>query len=330
MRTEEGTSEAPASSLVPRRRPGDLRRRAVRHYLPIAVACAAFFGVALNLPSLNANRYGHPAAIFSEGIKGAFPTGSGAVQGLNAAPGAAGASMQHGGSQSGTSMQHGGSSMQHGAPQAASPTNPPSTAQASSGPGHGGNRQSALRMRRLTTTSGYLALVLIAVTLLIGPANLLLRRRTPLSSYVRRDIGFFAALLSVAHVVFGFLVRHGDGQLLGYFFESGDRSRILTSSFGLANWVGLLATLVVVGLALISTDAALRRLKARRWKRLQRLNYLLFALVVVHAVLYGALWRKTSPYTALLGITAIVVLAGQAVGVRLWRRRAATRPAPAS
>ena len=88
------------------------------------------------------------------------------------------------------------------------------------------------------------------------------------------------------------LVRHGDGQVLGYFLEPEHRSRPLTSSFGMANWAGLLATTIAIAIVAISSDAALRRLKAARWKRW---NY---ALAVVHALLYGAPWRLTSPYTA--------------------------------
>jgi hypothetical protein len=47
----------------------------------------------------------------------------------------------------------------------------------------------------------------------------------------------------------------------------------------------------------------------------------LFALVIVHGLLYGALWREKSPYTVLLGLSVIAVPVGQAVGVRLWRRK---------
>ena len=185
-------------------------------------------------------------------------------------------------------------------------------------------------MRRYSTATGYVATALLGLTLLIGPTNLLLRRRNPVSGYLRRDVGIWTATASVVHVVFGFLVKHGDGELLGFFFQPGDRSRILTNSFGLANWAGLTALLIAAGLAVISSDAALRKLKAKRWKRLQRFNYALFALVVIHAVLYGALWRTTSPYTVLLALSVVAVLAAQAMGIRLWRQRNADRPVPAT
>jgi hypothetical protein len=68
---------------------------------------------------------------------------------------------------------------------------------------------------------------------------------------------------------------------------------------------------IVVGLLAVSNDIALSTLKAKRWKRLQRLNYALFGLVVAHAIFYGALLRITSPSTLLLGYSVILVFLGQ-------------------
>lgn len=57
------------------------------------------------------------------------------------------------------------------------------------------------------------------------------------------------------------------------------------------------------------------------WKDLQRLNYTLFALVVLHAFFYGALLRMESPFTLLLFVSVIAVVVGQGVGIWLWRRK---------
>ena len=179
-------------------------------------------------------------------------------------------------------------------------------------------------MRRFTVATGYVALALLALTLLIGPANLLLRRRNPVSSYLRRDVGAWTAGFSVVHVVASLWV-HGTGQIgdfLDFFVRDGSP---LTNSFGLGNWAGLAGLVIVAGLLALSSDAALRRLKARSWKRLQRLNYVVFALVVVHAFFYGALLRQTSPYTILLGLSVMTVIAAQAVGIWLFRRRSGRR-----
>jgi sulfoxide reductase heme-binding subunit YedZ len=169
-----------------------------------------------------------------------------------------------------------------------------------------------------TVGTGYLALGLLALTLLIGPANLVLRRRNPVSTYLRRDVGAWAAVASVVHVVRAF-DGHGGGRILDFFVRNGTP---LLDNFGLGNWTGLTALVIVLVLLALSTDSALRELKAKTWKDLQRLTYTLFALVVLHALFYGALSRATSSFTLLLILTVITVVAGQAMGVWLWRQRA--------
>jgi sulfoxide reductase heme-binding subunit YedZ len=177
---------------------------------------------------------------------------------------------------------------------------------------------------RFTTATGYVALGFLALTLLIGPANLMVRRRNPVSSYLRRDVGAWTAIISVIHVIAGFFV-HGSPaasageRVLSYFLAPDGRP--LTNSFGMGNWTGLGATVIVVGLLAISSDFALRKLKAGPWKWLQRLNYALFALVILHAIYYGALSRVTSPSTLLLFLCVSAVCVGQVVGIWLWRRR---------
>jgi methionine sulfoxide reductase heme-binding subunit len=173
--------------------------------------------------------------------------------------------------------------------------------------------------QRFTVATGYLATILLALTLLIGPANLLLRRCNPISSYLRRDVGMWTAIFSVAHVFFGLQVHDTLGNFLNYFFAPD--GRVLTNSFGLGNWTGLAATAIVMGLLALSSDVALRKLKAGPWKWLQRLNYALFVLVIAHGFFYGVLLRTTSPFTFLFLLIVIAVLVGQALGIWLWRRR---------
>ncbi|MGH2377000.1 MAG: ferric reductase-like transmembrane domain-containing protein [Candidatus Limnocylindria bacterium] len=190
---------------------------------------------------------------------------------------------------------------------------------------HGG--QGRFFLARGTTATGWLATGLLGLTLLVGPANLLLRRRTPISTYLARDVGTWAAIFSIVHVIFGLTLHRGPeiSGMLSYFVVDG---LPLLNSFGLGNWTGLAATVIVVGLLAISSDAALRELKAPRWKDLQRLNYPLFALVLLHAFFYGALLRLTSPFTVLGVLIVLAVVTGQAVGIWLWQRRA-PRPGPA-
>ncbi|RKZ54899.1 MAG: hypothetical protein DRQ44_18470, partial [Gammaproteobacteria bacterium] len=49
--------------------------------------------------------------------------------------------------------------------------------------------------------TAYTGLILLAATLLIGPLNLIKGKNNPVSSYLRRDIGIWAAVVSIIHVI---------------------------------------------------------------------------------------------------------------------------------
>ena len=276
-----------------------LRRRLLHHYLPLALGSAVVLVLFMTLPRLDASKYS-PGDIFSGTFPKDFPAGQSGR-------------MQHGDSQT-PPPQGGGHQIpkekleqipeQH---RAQIPGLSPTSEEV----------DDRSFWRRLTTASGYVALALLALTLLIGPINLLLRRRNPVSSYLRRDVGAWTAIVSVVHVVLAFGVD-GQGRILDFFIRDG---RPLIDSFGLGNWTGLAALVIVAGLLALSTNAAVRELKGRTWKDLQRLNYTLFALVVLHAVFYGALLRMTSPFTLVLIFTVAAVFLAQATGIWLWRRR---------
>ncbi len=321
---------ATRSSNQPLGTGGDLRRRFLCHHVPVALASALVLVLFMTLPLFDANARPH-----GDLTSGTFPrerAEGGPMDHTAAQTGA----MGHGGGQTG-SMGHGGSQttpMRHGGDptrpirQGGDPTGPIRRAGDPAEPtrhggdpaepmGHGEHNGRSFG-RQFTVASGYVALGLLALTLFIGPANLLLRRRTPISNYLSRDIGTWATVSSVVHVIYG-LQLHGGGRIRDFlnYFIAPDGSP-LTNSFGLGNWTGLAALVIVMGLLAISSDIALRQLKARRWKRLQRLNYALFALVVLHAFFYGALLRMTSPFTLLLVFSVVAVFAGQVMGIWLW------------
>ena len=139
----------------------------------------------------------------------------------------------------------------------------------------------------------------------------------------------WAAIVSVIHVIAGLFV-HGPPaplvkRILFYFFAPNGTP--LTNAFGWGNWTGLAATVIVVGLLAISSDAVLRNTQSQTLEDSARLNYALFALVIMHAIFYGALLRITSIPTILLGIIVSLVFVGQMVGVWLWRQRHARQVA---
>jgi sulfoxide reductase heme-binding subunit YedZ len=293
-------------------RSSNWRHRLLRFHLPLALATAVVLVVFMSLPLFDTPA--HSVDLSS----GAFPQRRSTDMDMN-----------DGGEHRGRQTRSGEEPGDHGGGPAGSGDH---------GGGQAGHTDSDERMeirdderflgsrpfaQRFTVATGYVAVGLLALTLLIGPANLLLHRPNPVSNYLARDVGMWAAIVSVVHVFYGLQVHGLLSDFLDYFVVDG---RPLTNSFGLGNWTGLAATVIVVGLLATSNNFALRKLKARRWKRIQRLNYALLGLVIAHAFFYGALLRMTSPFTLLLLVSVTAVLVGQAMGVWLWRRRHARTP----
>jgi len=165
-------------------------------------------------------------------------------------------------------------------------------------------------------SSAYVAFTLIVLTLAIGPINALRGVRLPVSNDFRRDTGIWACTWSIFHTVVGLQV-HLRGRMIEYFLYPTSASllaRIRFDMFGLANYFGLLAAVLAVVLAAISNDWSLRMLGATRWKRLQQLNYILFTIAIVHAVLYQIVEKRIPPFALAFGF-----LAGTALTLQIAR-----------
>ncbi|CAN5508740.1 hypothetical protein BH24GEM3_BH24GEM3_01080 [soil metagenome] len=176
--------------------------------------------------------------------------------------------------------------------------------------------------------TAYVSMALLVATLLTGPVNVLRGRRNPVSTDLRRDLGIWAGLMGVAHVVIGLQV-HFRGRMWFYFVREVEETKELVlraDLFGFANYTGLLATLVLVLLLALSNDLSLRRLKAGRWKALQRWNYALFTLTVVHGIAYQVIEDRKAGYVVLLAVMAGLAIVLQLAGVRERRRKAASSP----
>jgi len=81
----------------------------------------------------------------------------------------------------------------------------------------------------------------------------------------------------------------------------------------------LIGTLVLVLLLATSNDYALRRLGKSKWKQLQRWNYLLFALVILHAFGYQTIEKQRAPFVALVIVCVAITVGLQTYGFRLHR-----------
>jgi len=173
----------------------------------------------------------------------------------------------------------------------------------------------------ITLTSGYLSIFLLAISLLLGPINLILKRKNPISTYIRRDIGIFGGLLGVMHSVVGLFV-HFTGRPWMYFVEEvGETYAIRFGNFGLANYTGLFGALFLILLLIISNDYFLGKLKALKWKNLQRFTYLMFVLVISHSIFYRLNANKEDLIIFLYLPMFFIVLVFQLIGVWLKRKK---------
>jgi sulfoxide reductase heme-binding subunit YedZ len=165
-------------------------------------------------------------------------------------------------------------------------------------------------MQRLSIATAYVGLGFLAATLLVGPFNERSGRPNPASTNLRRDIGIWTAVGGIAHTVFGLQV-HMRGEIARYFIPDAERALSKnTLAFLTANYTGLAATILLALLLGISNDVALRTLGTTRWKRIQRWNSLLFALVAAHGALYLAVdkasWILIVPFILVVALVAQV------------------------
>ncbi len=172
---------------------------------------------------------------------------------------------------------------------------------------------------RLSMATAYVALLLLAITLVIGPYAALRGRRYPVSSDIRRDFGIWSGIVAVAHVVAGLQV-HLRGKMWEYFVRPA-KGLLLPriDPFGAANYAGLAAAMILVALLVTSNDASLRRLGTGRWRSLH--GFITWALIMT--VLHGAVYQLIEKRWWGL-VVVLFVLTGGVVWPRLLRARRMT------
>ncbi len=179
--------------------------------------------------------------------------------------------------------------------------------------------------QRASLATGYVSLVAIGFTLLLGPLRILRGRSNPVSADLRRDAGILAAVTGIAHVFLA-IEHHFAGSIRLYFFVDqglGPES-LRTDAFGIGVWVGLAATVVLALLGVLSNDVSLRRLGRARWKRLQRFNYLLLIAAVAHTALFWYVLDRSAATVTLTVAATAIVLAAQIAGTLRFRANART------
>lgn len=167
--------------------------------------------------------------------------------------------------------------------------------------------------------AAYAGLLFLAVCLSIGPMKLLQGKVSPASSDLRRDIGIGAALLGTLHTALGLQVHMKHWW--EYFFQPSVTDSVQglrVDAFGIANYGGLFALLVSLGLWAISSDKALARLGRPLWKRWQRTSYVTALLVVAHGFVYQRLEHRAVAAVGVIALLSLVVITLQLMGRRRW------------
>ncbi len=182
-------------------------------------------------------------------------------------------------------------------------------------------------LSRASFATAYPALVLLALTLVIGPWNMLRGRTNPLSSDLRRDLGIWAGVLGVLHTAVGQCVHLRGRPWLYYVYGPSERHTfpVRHDLFGFANYTGAVAVLFLLALFATSNDYSLRRLGTPRWKRLQRWNYVVFAGTAMHALGYQAIEKQHTPYVVIALVCIAATTALQIAGLMMRRTTMAAR-----
>jgi len=176
---------------------------------------------------------------------------------------------------------------------------------------------------RLSFASAWPALVLLAVTLGIGPWRTLRGKAPVLSQDLRRDWGIWAGMAGVFHAVIGQCVHLRGRPWLYYVYEKLDEHVVPLRHdiFGFSNYTGLIAALILAALLATSSDAMMKKLGNAGWKKLQRWNYACAALAAVHT--FGYLLGIESIKFDAIAVAALCVAGAGGLQLMGWRKRSA-------
>ena len=179
------------------------------------------------------------------------------------------------------------------------------------------NRANRETITFLAQATGYISITILTVSLILGSVNLLLKRKNPVSTYFRRDISIFGGFLAIIHSITGLFV-HLRGKTWLYFLNKTINGySVRLDNFGLANYTGLISSVVILLLLVTSNDYLLNKLNPHNWKNIQRLSYLMFILSLIHCYLYRIGKTDLSILYWFYLPLFITVLTFQIIGIRL-------------
>lgn len=124
-----------------------------------------------------------------------------------------------------------------------------------------------------------------------------------------------------------------DGRVWLYFLQPNNGSpsfAIRADPFGLTNYVGLCAIAIITLLLGTSSNLAIKRIGAFKWKRLQRYNYIGAVMVFFHGAIYQILESRSLSGPTILLLCAFIILGLQAAGFRATSMAAARSEIPST
>lgn len=202
---------------------------------------------------------------------------------------------------------------------------------------------------RLWKAVGDASFALLVLAMALGPLAVLWPAASRLIAW-RRALGIWFALLALWHsyLVWDGWARWSFMRLMGYedLAGSGVQEPVLTMpGFGLSNLMGVVALVIALILAAVSSERAIRSIGARAWKHVQQYAYVVFYLVALHGAYFMFLHYDLSLMQLVLrkaltppnwfrfwfvGAAAFVLALQLAGFVKIaMRRRAATPQTPA-
>ena len=156
---------------------------------------------------------------------------------------------------------------------------------------------------------GTLAIVLLHVILLIGPAARLSPKFLPIL-YNRRHLGVSLFIIGAVHGLLSLFWFHGNGNvnmLVSLFTSNTHYNSLLYFPF---QTLGFFALLILAVMAFTSHDFWLSFLSPKFWKAMHMLVYVAYALIIMHVALGIIQFEKSAVLIILLfvGLLSICLL----------------------
>jgi len=172
--------------------------------------------------------------------------------------------------------------------------------------------------------SAYTGYLFLAFALLMGPWKIFRGVHNPISTYVRRDFGIWAAVFATLHTIVALQIYPEVSFWNFFLFQANDNSvaSIRLDNFGIANYLGLISTVVLLFLLCLSSNYALKALQAKRWKALQRCVYLGATVALFHGIIYMIGDQRTAGFVSVFLVISVSMLVGQLWGFVITKRRA--------